>query len=380
MYGTGCITNLILISFSVAEIIYIDDSKSSKDKTQHEFTLGASYAATGSIATTVSSLEESSQKNKNLEFDANQYTCPVDSPTDTWISKLYEDAIQKIIAKDWKNVKDPIVNPIKPDFPDYPVVPPKESEKDTFDTLSKEFDKLHAENKPYSGLKLYNMAQKELVYAALSKDEKSEAKANSDINKARTKLTLTDFQAIEDLITALTNATVVEKRNYIKDHDLSVPYLFAKDVKFQNVDPTQYTQDLLNDFVANYKQVLDAFTLNTIAAYVNGLSKPEKIKVNTYANLMQSYPSEFNLSSVQNTKVKKIFETSKSMLTLLLGNAYNEVPVTEEQFNDAILLVQMQNDCFDCKNVEEYKVKLLETEANFYTEKIIDEILKIEIR
>lgn len=367
-YGTGCIVRLNLISYSAAQVECESNSTSEKIKNEHQGTLGATFGTSATIAATVSYLENSSEKNKKLSFTASQDTYPLNSPTDIWVTDLIVNAIDKIQKKEWKEVKEPTVIPDKPKFPDYPKLEPKKSEEQTFTILNDKFKSLDKDKKPYLGLKMYNIAQKELIYATESEKQKDIATANADIEKSLNRLKGSDKQALSSI---KINASI------IKSTDVSLPYLFVQAVVNQKVQVN--FDEIFTEIKTKFANFIESFTDEAaINKFVDELKGTETINVNCYANILISYQDEIELSKENLIKAKQLYNKTKKV-HLLSGNTDTEIPVTEAQYQDSALELQMKNDCLVCENLEDYKLKLKEIKSNFYTQKIIEDILNIEL-
>lgn len=369
-FGTGCITRLNLISYSVAKVVYKETGESSNSKNEHEFTFGATFSKMGSIAASVQVMESASEKNKDLKFYSWEDTYPFDSPCGEWISALNDSAIEKIENKEWKEVKEPKITPAKPVLPEYPKIDPKKSEEQTFETLNQEFNGLSKATKPFMGLKMYNLAQKELVYATESGNEKHIETARNDIDTSIDKLNGNDKTVLDDL-----NIDNV----YIKGNDASLAFLFAQSVVKNKISAVDYAQSF-SALKEKYKDEINNFANEeAIDTFVNNLKGVEITNVNAYANVLISYKTVLDLVPVQISKAEWLYNKTKKAI-LMSDNEAREIPVTEEQYLDSVLLLQMKNDCFDCTDLEVYKKLLKQTKADFYTTKIIEEILDIELK
>ena len=234
--------------------------------------------------------------------------------------------------------------------------------------MNQKFSALDKDRKPYLGLKMYNIAQKELIYATESEEEKEIAIARADIEKSQIRLNDTDREAL---------TTICIDANTIKTTDVSLPYLFGQAVVNQKLS-SDYVQ-IFTDLKNKFRDFIEKFTNETtITTFVNELKGIEITNVNSYANILTSYHAEINLSAEDLTKGKHLYNKTKKVI-LFNGNNIEEIPVTEEQYQDGLLALQMEKDCFVCSSLKDYKLKLKETKANFYTQKIIEEILNIEI-
>lgn len=363
-YGTACITKIDLISYSAAQIEYSDTKKSDKWKNEHEITFGATFQGFGSVSTSANYLHNSSRKNADLNFTATQDTFPVESPTNAWISDLYDKAISKILAKDWAKVTEPTVTPKVPVIPEPPAIKPKDSTDETFDGLNKQFEKLNKDGGNLLGISLYNIAQKEETYAKGDTEKSITAKKDMETAENRVKM---DVESIRQKIDPFN----VER---VKNNDVSVYYLYLKNVLGLNISSTltDAAKTLLNYMYLEFPKQLSY----PIDQFTEKITNEERQNVNTYANLLDTYKKEFNLTKEQIIKCQELYSKTKS--SKLLGIELSEVPVSEAQYQDHILFEQMQKDCFTCTTIDAYKSKLRETKAKYYTAKIIEDILIME--
>ncbi|WP_337045127.1 hypothetical protein [Emticicia sp. 17c] len=366
-YGTGCIVRLDLISYSAAQIVYEHSKSSNKSKDQHQLTFGATFQTATSISSSVNYLKEASEKNASLNFSAYQDTYPVDSTTATWVNDLFKTAVDNIIKKDWANVKAPEKDPSPPAIPEPPKIDPKVSNEAAFDSLHKSFEELENNRKFLQGIKMYNIATKEIKYIADSDKQTKKAQAEEDRKKAIARINDMDKSYLIRLAINL---------DYIKKNDVSEPYLYVIQ-KIEGID----LEVALNAVKSNLVSLLNdpAFATNeAMDNFVKTLKGDEIKMVNTYANLLISYSKELDLIVEELTRAKNLFDKTSASSSLLLSVNLPSIPVTEAQFQDLVLLIQMKKDCLNTTTLKDYKQELARIKENFYTLKIIQDILTIE--
>ena len=80
-----------------------------------------------------------------------------------------------------------------------------------------------------------------------------------------------------------------------------------------------------------------------VTAFVKDLKASEIIKVNNFANVTKSNagPASINLTADSKKRVEELYNKTKKMKAELL-NDQSEVPVTEKQYQDCLLEIQMK--------------------------------------
>lgn len=373
-YGTGCVLQLDLISYSVAQIDCVLREQSKAAKGEHQLTFGVGTITGSGFSASVEGMH--SYANSVNEYDIKTFseTNPAGSTTKAWVDELSKEALKRMEKKEWDKVKDPEVVPLKPKLPEYPKVDPKKSDEESADTLSSDFEKLEKSKKDYKGLEMYNLAQKEVLYATKAAVSKKITKANEHVKKSIEHINEVDIKKKVEGI-EIDDTTV-------KLNDFSIPFLFVKELMAQKISNVKFEEDEYEFFILEYTSYLTKFPDETsINNFVRSLvGDTEKKNVYMYANTVHQYAKDINLNETQKKTAEMLYNKTKQATPKELSeDGASDLPVTEEQYLNALLETQMKQDCIICKDVEEYKLKLKEIEANFYTKKIIEDILKIEL-
>lgn len=372
-YGTGCIYQLDLIAISVAQVDCTLTKKGASTKGEHALTVGVA-SKLGGFQASVDSMVQHTKSSASSDYSITYYqrTFPVGNPTKPWIDALATSALKKMENKEWDKVTAPEVIIIPPKFPEYPKIDPKESEEATADNLSKSFEDLVKKTKDYKGLEMYNLARKEELFAIKSGDTKKHDRAKKHITAA--------FTNIETDVAAL--KVIIINEGNIKLDDFSIPFLYCKDLMEQKIAGINFTADNYSAFKDKYKTLLvtNFDTEEKINTYVNALAEKEKQHVYMYANIVYSYADDINLIGDQKTLAKTLYTKTQKASSQLLSEASSiDLPVTKEQYLDALLETQMRKDCLICKDLDDYIAQLKVIKQNFYTKKIISDILNIEL-
>lgn len=373
-YGTGCIYQLDLIAMSVAQVDCTLTKEGTSTKGEHALTVGVA-SKLGGFQASLDSMVQHTKDFAKSDYVINYYqrTYPVGNPTKPWIDELVKSALKKMEAKDWNSATAPDVKLIPPQFPEYPKIDPKKSEEATADNLSKSFEDLTKKEQDYKGLEMYNLAREEELYAIKSGVPKKYDRAKTHIQESLTHISDSDIAGL--------NGIEINKDD-IRLNDFSIPFLYAKTLVEQKIGDVVFSAGEYKSFKEKYKNLLkDEFdTEEKINRYITTLAEKEKQNVYMYANIVYSYAALIELSEEQKKLAKSLYTKTKKVSSKFLSEDSSiDPPVTEEQYLDALLMTQMLDDCLICKDLDDYRAQLKVIKQNFYTKKIISDILNIEL-
>lgn len=366
-YGHGCVTRIYFVSGSVAEVSLEINQIAMKEKSRHEVALSVAINSSANISGAVSWSKDVTKKYATSKIKYKNHTFPSNSKTSEWVKKLSEGVLSKMVSKEWDKITIPDIKEHEPKhikIDPYDDKTKKEIQRKSVIELKQQGEKRKGKGENLEAAYVFDRAAKLAEKEGLDKDLIAELKKLKDESLEALKKEVDTWETIivgeiKDIsieeISKLHQALALVGNSDV----IHIPKAVEIEKRFNTKIEDYFLNPVKEDIDNHLEYIYEEFSERYIKflQFYKTFNKKEEKEADRLIGILKAYnPDEPD--SVANN----------------LDDWINPFLSPE----DRILIKLKKEDGYAKLSLEKYKEELKNAIDDFYTEKVISEIIEIE--